>query len=228
MIHKKSIALFDIDKTIFNQHSFFPASKFLIERGLFSGDTWPKIDDELNKYNNKVQTYSYTANKLLNIFGEALSGKNYVEVLNAVRDFFNQNQDCFYEYFRNILPILKQTHEIYLVTTNSQMFAEAVKEMFGLDGYLCTNFEVVGGVFTGKTLNSLADGKHVVEELLSDYEGKTMAFGDSENDIGMLENVSIPICINPTPELLSYAQGKGWNIVDDQNAYQKVLNLLES
>ena len=108
------------------------------------------------------------------------------------------------------------------------MFAEAVKEMFGLDGYLCTNFEVVDGIFTGKTLNSLADGKHIVEELLSNYGGKTMAFGDSENDIGMLDKVTIPICINPTPELLSYAQEKGWNIVSDETAYKKILSLLES
>ena len=77
---KKSIALFDIDKTIYNQHSFFPASKYLIEKGLFVTETWTRIESELTKYNSKLQTYSYTANNLLKIFGEALEGKNFDEV----------------------------------------------------------------------------------------------------------------------------------------------------
>lgn len=224
----KSIALFDIDKTIFNQHSLFPASKFLIEKGFLSSDTWSKIEEELVKYNNKLQTYSYTADKLLVIFGTALTGKNYEDVSSAVKEFFNKNQGNFYDYFKKILPILKQTHEIYLVTTNSQMFAEAVKEMFELDGYLCTNFEVVDDRFSGKMLNSLVGGKHIVEELLSKYEGNTLAFGDSEDDIGMLEKVTTPICINPTPELLFHAKEKGWTVVNDTTAYQVILGILEA
>ena len=61
---KRSIALFDIDKTIYNQHSFFPAAKFLIEKGVFTAETWPRIESELEKYNSKLQEYSITANNL--------------------------------------------------------------------------------------------------------------------------------------------------------------------
>lgn len=224
---KKSVALFDIDKTIYNQHSFFPASKYLIEKGLFTAETWPRIESELTKYNDKVQTYSVTANNLLKIFGVALEGKNFDEVQVAVKNFFEETRSNFYKFFIDLVPIIKQTHDIYLVTTNSQMFAEAVKDMFGLDGYLCTNYEVKDGVFTGKALNSLADGKHVVEDLLAKYDGHSFAFGDSENDIGMLEKVTNPVCINPTPELLNHAQKKGWLVVSDEDAYEKVVNLLK-
>ena len=99
--------------------------------------------------------------------------------------------------------------------------------MFDLDGYLCTNFEVVDGVFTGSILNSLADGKHVVEELLSNYDNNNFAFGDSENDIGMLERVKNPVCINPTEKLLEVAKEKGWMVVNDDDAYEKVSKLLK-
>lgn len=225
---KKSIALFDIDKTIYNQHSFFPAAKFLIEKGMFTAETWPRIEAELEKYNSKLQEYSITANNLLKIFGEALKGKNFDEVSSLVKEFFEDTKSIFYKYFVELVPVLKQTHDIYIVTTNSQMFAEAVKEMFGLDGYLCTNFEVEGGVFTGGILNSLADGKHVVESLLSEYSnGNNFAFGDSENDIGMLEKVQNPICINPTDELLKHAKEEGWLVVSDSEAFEKVMGLLK-
>ena len=227
MNQNKSIALFDIDKTIYNEHSFFAATKFLIDKGLLPDDTWTKIEQELGKYTQKIQTYSFTANNLLKIFVVALAGKNYDVIMKATKEFFDQNQANFYPYFKNILPILKQTHDVYLITTNSQMVAETVKAGFGLDGYLCTNFEVVDGIFTGEVLNSLADGKHIVEDLLPKYGGNTMAFGDSENDIGMLEKVTTPICINPSPELLAHATENGWLVTSDSEAENLILGILK-
>jgi phosphoserine phosphatase len=223
---KKSVALFDIDKTIYNQQSFFSVTKYLIDRGLLSADIWPKIEEELGKYNQKIQNYSYTANVLLNLFGNALVGKNSEDILNACKDYFMQNKSSFYSYFTDLLPVLKQTHDVYLVTTNSQMVARSITDIFDLDGYLCTNLEVVDGKFTGVILNSLADGKHIVSDLLSKYTANSIAFGDSENDIGMLEQVTVPVCINPTPELLVHAQEKGWTVVSDTDAYEKVIGLI--
>jgi phosphoserine phosphatase len=224
----KSIALFDIDETIFSQQSLFPVIKKLIDLDLLPSSILIDIDAEYNKYKNQSQSYSETGNNILNLFCLSLSGKEYSLIYKVVNDFFIENRVNFYSYFSKILPRLKTTHIVYLVTANSQMFGEVVKEMFDLDGYLCTNFEVIDGKFTGKILNSLADGKHIVEELLSNYEGKTMAFGDSENDIGMLEKVSIPVCVNPTSDLLIHAKEKNWTVVSDEDAYKKILNLLES
>lgn len=112
---KKSIALFDIDKTIYNQHSFFPASKYLIEKELLATETWPRIENELNKYNNKLQTYSVATNNLLKIFSEALEGKIFDEVQVAVKNFIEETRDDFYKYFIDLVPVLKQTHDIYVL-----------------------------------------------------------------------------------------------------------------
>lgn len=223
----KSIALFDIDETIFSQQSLFPVIKKMVDLGLLQSSILTDIDIEYKKYKNQLQSYSEAGNNILNLFCLSLAGKEYSLTYKVVKDFFVENQANFYHFFPEILPKLKTTHEVYLVTANSQMFGEAVNEMFGLDGYLSTSFEVVDKKFTGKILNSLADGKHIVEELLSNYEGATMAFGDSENDIGMLKRVSIPICVNPTPKLLIHAKEKNWTVVSDQNAYEKILDLLE-
>ncbi|EKD99877.1 MAG: hypothetical protein ACD_22C00148G0003 [uncultured bacterium] len=118
---KKSIALFDIDKTIYNQHSYFAASKYLIEKGLFAPEIWSEIESESTKYINKVQDYSFTANNLVKIFGEALQGKSFVEVQSVVKSFFQETKSNFYKYFVDLVPVLKKTHNIYIVTTNSQM-----------------------------------------------------------------------------------------------------------
>lgn len=73
---------------------------------------------------------------------------------------------------------------------------------------------------------TVADGKHVVSEILAKYDGGSIAVGDSENDIGMLEQVVYPFCINPSPELLEVAEKRGWKVVTDKNAGEELLGVL--
>ena len=88
--------------------------------------------------------------------------------------------------------------------------------------------EVVDGRFTGKITRVLADNKHLVDPLLSKYRGETIAVGDSEHDIGMLERVKRPICFQPSEELLVEAKKRGWTIVDESNAAEIIINLVKS
>jgi HAD superfamily phosphoserine phosphatase-like hydrolase len=213
---KKSLALFDLDKTIYNDHAFFGATKFLADEGVLSANTWVDVTTELGKYKNKSQTYSQTANNLLGIFARDLRGKDEMEIKNLVKDFFEANNANFYAYFEYLLPRLKKTHKIYLITNNFQPVAQAVVDRFGLDGYISTEFEVVEGRFTGLVQRSLADGKRVVEELLVKYGGETMAVGDSENDMEMLARVKHAVCINPSDELKVEALKRGWMITTDK------------
>ncbi len=98
--------------------------------------------------------------------------------------------------------------------------------MFNLDGYLCTQYEVKDGKFTGEIVSTLADGKDVVESLVSPDDQFSLAVGDSENDISMLDKVKIPICINPSPELLKVATERNWLVVDDHTAQDQILKVL--
>lgn len=223
---ERSVALFDLDKTIYNDHSFFPLAKFLVDEGVLLPIIWDEIANELSKYRQKMQTYSLTASNLLQIFGSGIKGKNYSEIYQKTVDFFQSNKKNFYPYFEKILPVLRQTHDVILVTTNSQMAAEAVVTLFNLDGLLSTQFEVVDGMFTGGITSSLADGKHVVEELVGKYGGSTMAFGDSENDIGMMEKVKYPVCINPAEELSAVARARGWSILSTEEAEEGIMRIL--
>lgn len=223
----RQVALFDLDKTVFNDHSFFPLTKYMVDEGILPEVVWSEVVTELGKYKQKTQTYSVTANNLLGIFGNGLKGKKYEDVLGKTKQFFELNRNNFYPYFEKVLPRLLQTHEVYLVTTNSQMVAEVVVGMFGLSGYLSTQFEVVDRVFTGKITSTLADGKHVVEEVIGNNLEGSLGFGDSENDIGMLERVKHPVCINPSDELLEVAKQKRWTVFSDQTAEKGILDMLD-
>lgn len=222
----KSIAVFDIDNTIYKGHSYFGSVKHFIKEGIIAQSVDDQVMNEYKKYKAQEQTYGVSANNMLVILATALINKSYAEVQKITKQFFESEKDNFYPYFSKILPKLKETHEVYLVTTNGQMVAEMVVEMFGLDGYVSTVFEVKDGVFTGNITQSLADGKKACIDLVKNYSGKTIGVGDSINDIGIFETVKYPFCINPSNDLKVIAQERGWDIVTDETIGEKILSII--
>ncbi len=222
----KSIALFDLDKTIYNNYSLFGFIQSLVEDGTIDKKVLETVISETKKYHTGEQSYSDAAKTALTVFAKSLQGLTYDQLLKSAQNSFQKNISNFYPYFANILPTLKKTHKVYLITTNFQAIAETVKNMFNLDGYLCTQYEVKDGKFTGEIVSTLADGKDVVESLVSPDDQFSLAVGDSENDISMLDKVKIPICINPSPELLKVATERNWLVVDDHTAQDQILKVL--
>ena len=56
----------------------------------------------------------------------------------------------------------------------------------------------------------------------------SFAFGDSEGDIGMLETVQHPICVNASSGLQKVASEKGWNIKKPEEVEDFVIMLLNN
>lgn len=222
----KPVALFDIDHTIFKENSFLGLTKYLHQVKVLNDDTWGQIEAEKKRYFAGETTYTQAAKLVLAIFAQGLVGQNYTEILFQAVAFFNDQKTNFYPYFTDILPKLKKTHRVYLVSTNAQFIAQAVNSLFDLDGFISTEFELKNGIFTGRMASTLADGKQIAEKLLLPSALNSIAMGDSENDVSMLEKVQFPLCINPSEELLSVANNRGWRVVTDQTAKDAILDIL--
>lgn len=225
----KKISFFDLDKTIYNTHSFFQLAEYEIKKGRVTTETWNQIQLCLEEYKKGNSTYADTAQKLLELFAMDLKGEKYTDLYLDSVAFFDEHANDFFAYFGNILPKLLNTHDVYLVTTNAQYVAEAIVNKFALQGYISSEFEVTQDLFTGKLLKSLATGKSVVQELIAKY-GKigSIAVGDSENDIGMLELVEFPICINANEALTKYASEKNWPLTSPEtieNIFSTILTV---
>lgn len=226
-IKHKSIAFFDIDGTIYSNHSFLEMIKEGTDNGLFSKSTWLAILEDLALYKSGHQDYSTTAEKLINIWVKDLKGLEYKTAYDLSVRFFENHREHFYPYFEQILPKLKETHQVYLVTTNTQFVAEAIVKLFELDGYISTVFEVKNGKFTGEILSSLAEGKDIVETLINkDNFDRSIACGDSENDIMMLNKVKYPVCMNPDKELRNFAEINDWVITNPEEATEAFYKIL--
>lgn len=222
----KSVAVFDLDNVIYSGHSFFGWTKYLADLNLIPQSIYDRVMKEALGYKNKQISYQEAAGNMLSIVSAALKGLRYKDVMDKTKEFVILNKGKFYSYFTSVSSKLKRSHDIFLVTANTQMMAHAVTDEFGLDGFVSTKFEVVDGIFTGKISNTLAKGKGQVRDLVSKYAGETVAVGDSENDLEMLETVKHPICINPTDSLLLVAKKRNWVVVNENTIEEEILKIL--
>lgn len=223
----KKLALFDLDKTIYNDHSFFGLVKFEVDKGVVPHETWMEIRNLLKLYEEDKQSYSKTANQLLSVYATSLQGLSEKDLYSDTLEYFLSNKRNFYGYFEKVIPELNKKYDIYIITTNAQYVAQTICDIFRLKGFISSEFAVEKGKFVGTVEKSLADGKHSVQKLIGEYGRKSsIAVGDSGNDIGMLELVEYPICINPSTELKNYAKEKNWRIVSDKTITGEIGGIL--
>lgn len=228
MSPSKNLALFDLDKTIYKNHSFFELAKYEVDRGRVSQETWEDIQKLLELYETGKKPYSETANHLLKTYANSLKGLNEEDLYSDTLEYFQLNEENFFDYFGETVQLLGDKYDLYIVTTNAQYIARAVCEIYGLDGFISSQFGVKNEKFTGEVEDSLADGKHMVSSLLEKYGFEnSIAVGDSENDISMLELVEYPICINSSEALESHAKKNRWRIVSGETMADVIQEILE-
>lgn len=114
----------------------------------------------------------------------------------------------------------EQGHETVLVTGSIDYYLKPVMEDLGIDHLLCTHLEVGSdGLLTGKAKGPICVGKTklVLAEDLATTTGldltKSYAYGNSQLDIPIMEQVGHPVVVNPSPALLKHAKRIGWSIL---------------
>jgi len=114
----------------------------------------------------------------------------------------------------------REGHLNVLLTTSSPYASRCAAELFGLDAFLCSSFEVVEGRFTGKYVAPLCYGQGKVHyarrfarERHVDLEA-SFFYTDSYTDLPMLEAVGNPRIVHPDPRLRREARRRDWPILD--------------
>ena len=99
-----------------------------------------------------------------------------------------------------------------------ELVADALARDLGFDGAIGTVAEVVGGRYTGRTLQARhAVGKAAAVRDLAEREGidlaASTAYSDSHTDLPFLEAVGHPIAVNPDRQLRRVAAERGWPVL---------------
>lgn len=110
--------------------------------------------------------------------------------------------------------------ETVLITSTNRFIAEPVAAELGFNTLMATELEVADGHFTGELggVYCLGLGKIGFMERHLAACGLTLAacayYGDSSNDIAILERVGFPFAVNPGDKLRATALARNWTILD--------------
>jgi HAD superfamily hydrolase (TIGR01490 family) len=108
---------------------------------------------------------------------------------------------------------------VYICTAAQQEMADILAQIFGFDGAVGSNLEVVDGAYTGRTGDRFAygPGKSELVERLARAEGLDLAasyaYSDAASDVPLLRAVGHPVAVNPDRALARVAAQEGWPVM---------------
>lgn len=216
----RPFAVFDIDGTLIRWQLYHAVADELARRGHFGVIEYQAVRQARMTWKKREHEDSFKAYEkaLVNLVDQAMAGLEVQELQSACKTVIEEYKDQVYTYTRDLIRKLRA--DGYLLFTISASQSEIVKmlaEYYDFDDYGGSEYEVINGVYTGKKEVLKSERKPEYLELLAQKHGATysgsVAVGDSEGDIPMLEAVEQSVAFNPTKQLFEHAFSKKWKIV---------------
>ena len=216
----RPFAVFDIDGTLIRWQLYHALADELVRLGEIETKAFEQVKAARMTWKNRSDENSFDKYEiaLVNLVNQAVTGISVQAFEAACQAVLAEYKDQVYTFTRDLIKQLKDEDYLLFVISASQ--AEIVKllaDYYGFDDFGGTVYEQVDGKFTGRSDPLRSQRKpEYLEGLVSkhgaDWQG-SIAVGDSESDIPMLERVERPIAFNPSKPLFEHASTKGWRIV---------------
>jgi len=217
---KRPFAVFDIDGTLIRWQLYHSIVQELAHRGLLGGNAIQTINEARMIWKQRSHSESFKAYEevLVNIYNDAVQDIAVKDYLSAVDRVFEIYKDQVYVYTRDLIRKLKaENYLLFAISGSQQEIVQKLADYYGFDVALGTEYEQQSGRFTGKIVGGVLGNKaELLVKLIKQHHvmtEKSVAVGDSEGDISMLEMVEQPVAFNPSARLFATAKERGWKIV---------------
>lgn len=216
----KRFAAFDIDGTIFRSSLLIEIVEELIEVGLFPSEARDGYESYHQLWQDRSDSYDKYIMAVVDSFNQYIRGINYSDFLTTVEKMMGRKKNRNYRYTRELVKKLKQEGYYLLAISHSpKSVLDKFCQELGFDKVYGRFYELgPGDKFTGKIVDEhlIANKANIIKRAV-EKENLTLqgsiAVGDSEGDIPMLELVENPICFNPNDKLYRYAKINKWPVV---------------
>lgn len=215
------LGVFDIDGTIFRSSLTVELVNGFFSAGIFPQKAKKEMEADYLAWRDRKAHYDTFTKKVIEIVFKYLPGAKKSKVDAIVTNIIKWQKDRVYRYTRDLLAELKALDYTLIAISGSPSYiVKRFADNLGFDIAYGLPYEVVEGVFTGQILN-MAPVEHkekVLQSIVEKYSlnpdfKNSIAVGDTDMDIPMLEMVGRPIAFNPNSELAQYARKKNWQIV---------------
>lgn len=221
-IHRgQKLAVFDIDGTIFRSSLLIELVNGLVDDGVFPRRAKKEMEADYVAWLNRKGHYNNYIMQVVSIHLKYIKDCRQKEVHNTAKKVISWQRDRVYRFTRDFIRELKEEGYFLLAISGSpdyivKMFASHMH----FDAAYGQVLETKNWYFTGRVLNrdTIDDKKKVLQKFVASNGmradlKKSIAVGDSEGDIPILEAVGKPVAFNPSSGLADYARKKCWKIV---------------
>ncbi len=208
----------DMDNTVINNDCDVSWKEFMILKGLCGEEARVKADEFYEQYKREA----LDINSFLRFQLEEFKGQTVATMQKLCQEHCDVlvASQVYPKAIELINSQKNKGEKVVLLTATNRFIAEPVAKLLGIDEILATELEIVDGKFSGdyEGVYCCGAGKIThIEKYLAKFGGSlkdTAYYGDSSNDIVILEHVGHPFAVNPGSKLREVAQKKGWNILD--------------
>jgi len=211
------IAFFDLDRTIIGINSGKTLIKHAYKNGLMSGmDLIKGICLSLLYRFNLMDTV-----KIIDTMVNWMKGVSGNSMNELSAELFKNNilKSIRLEVQSEINFHKRKGGRAVILSSAILPVCQIVADYLEMDDVICSNLEVVNGVYTGHTVGSLCFGEEKVNRLMEYCHNHRINpnycwyYGDSISDLPVLSSVGNPVCVNPDTKLKKAAHKRGWKIL---------------
>jgi len=217
---KVKLALFDIDGTIFRSSLLIEFINGLVEAGIFPEQARKGMEGAHLAWLDRRGNYHDYLMKVVKVHLKYIKGKKWSDVEKVVKKVIATHEDRVYRYTRDLVKALKNKGYLLVSISGSPVYmVKRFARHLGFNYAFGQILEIKEGKFTGKIVNKDFYDKEKVLDSFIKQEGldidwkNSVAIGDTNNDIPMLQMVGRPIAFNPNRTFANYAFKHGWEVV---------------
>ena len=217
----KPVAFFDVDGTIFRSSLLIEIVEQLIKEGVFPPEAKELYLDSHRAWRNREGSYDDYINDVIETFVTHIKGVHYGTLADVGRQVVAVQSKRVYRYTRDLVKELKgQGYTLIAISQSPKTVLDEFCEQYGFDKVYGRIYEIgpqdrFTGVVSEEHLikNKSNIVRRIFERDPNLSRENSIAVGDTEGDIPLLESVSRPICFNPNKALFNHAKRNGWEVV---------------
>ena len=217
----KPVAFFDVDGTIFRSSLLIELVDQLIKEGIFPEEAAEMFEVSNQDWRNREGSYDVYINDVIQAFYKYIKGVHYGTFADIGKQVVALQSKRVYRYTRDLIKELKgQGYMVVAISQSPKTILDEFCELYGFDKVYGRVYEIgPQDRFTGVVSEEhlIKNKSNIVKRVFEKYpelsREHSLAVGDTDGDISLLESVSRPICFNPNQALYLHAKRNGWEVV---------------
>lgn len=217
----KPVAFFDIDGTIFRSSLLIELVNQLVDEEIFPPEAMLEYEDSYERWRDREGSYEDYIYDVIDTFLKHIKGVHYGTFADIGKRVVATQSKRVYRYTRDLVSELKdEGYTLIAISQSPKTVLDEFCQQYGFDKVYGRIYEIgPQDSFTGEVSDEhlIKNKANIVRRVFERHPELSMensiAVGDTEGDISLLESVSRPICFNPNKALYTHAKLNDWEVV---------------